>query len=69
MISCDENVFTQFICDPGSFNLPPECRVNLNNTEECDTIFKYARDYIFSVVRLRAKKIELLKEQAQSSTS
>lgn len=62
-ISSDKNIFTQFIIDPSSFNLPPECRVNLNNAEECDIIFKYTRDYIFSVLRLRAKKIEKLKEE------
>ena len=62
-ISSDKNIFTQFVIDPCSYNLPPECRTNLNNAEECDTIFKYTRDYIFSIVRLCAKKIEKLKEE------
>ena len=41
-ISLDGNTFTQFLCDPSSFNLPPKHRVNLNNNEECD---KRARPY------------------------
>ena len=57
IISTDGDTFTQFVCDPGSFNLSHKNRVNLNNAEECDIMYKYARDYIFSVVNLRAKKI------------
>ena len=56
--SLDGNTFTQFLCDPSSFNLPPKHRVNLNNNEEFDKIYKCTRDYIFAVVRLRGKKIE-----------
>ena len=56
-ISSNGDTFTQFVCNPGSFNLRHENRVNLNNTEECDIMYKLARDYVFSVVNLRARKI------------
>ena len=57
IISSNGDTFTQFVCDPGSFNLSRENHVNLNNGEECDAMYKLARDYVFSVVNLRAKKI------------
>ena len=61
IISSNGDTFTQFVCDPSSFNLPPISRVNLNNREECDIIFKLTRDYVFSVTQLRAKKLEEFK--------
>ena len=62
IISSNGDTFTQFVCDPSSFNLPPMSRVNLNNREECDIIFKLTRDYVFAVTQLRAKKLEKANE-------
>ena len=62
IISSDSNTFTQFLCDPSSFNLPPNSRLNLNNNEECDIMFRLTRDYIFAVTQRRSKQIEVMKE-------
>ena len=68
-ISTDDNIFTQYVCDPTSFNLPPNFRVNLNKLEECDIMFKLTRDYIFTITQLRAKKIEkILGKMYKSNT-
>ena len=45
-VSSDGDTFTQFVCEPSSYNLRRENRVNLNNREECDILFKLSRDYV-----------------------
>ena len=43
IISSNGDTFTQFVCNPGSFNLGHENRVNLNKTEECEIMYKLFR--------------------------
>ena len=54
----DDSKFIQFIADPSSFNLDHSHRVNLNNTEDCDRMFKVCRDYIFALLNIRRVKLK-----------
>ena len=49
----DDIKFIQFIADPSSFNLDHSHRVNLNNHEDCDRMFKVCRDFIFAMLNIR----------------
>ena len=59
-ISDDAETFVRFVCDPTNPSLNHNHRVNLNNTEECESIFQLTRHYIFCLHSLRARKIKKL---------
>ena len=57
----NENLFTQFILDPSSFNLDSDCRVNINDPMLTD-LFKLSRDFCYSIDNTRKRKLKQLED-------
>ena len=57
----NENVFTQFMIDPSSFNLDSDCRVNINDPM-LNNLFKLSRDFFYVIDNTRKKKLKQLED-------
>ena len=57
----NENMFTQFMLDPSSFNLDSDCRVNINDPL-LTSLFRLLRDLCFSIDNIRRRKLLQLEE-------
>ena len=57
-ISDNTETFVKFVCGPTNPSLNHNNRVNLNNPEECETLFGHTRHYIFCIYSLWARKIK-----------
>ena len=58
----DENIFTQFVVDPTSMNLPDIYRTNVNDVN-LPQICSMTRNLCFSLNQLRTKKLSLLENK------
>ena len=57
----NENVFTQFMIDPSSFNLDSDCRVNINDPM-LNNLFKLSRySFSMSLIILEKRNLSNLK--------
>ena len=57
----NENVFTQFMIDPSSFNLDSDCRVNINDPI-LNNLFKLSIDFFYVIDNTRKKKLKQLED-------
>ena len=58
----DENIFTQFVVDPTSMNLPDIFRTDVNDVN-LPQICSMTRNFCFSINQLRTKKLSLLENK------